>query len=133
MKLSLSSLFSVPLVLVLWVLAGNMAVTEGENIRGLNQRESTNEPRKLWGWRGNHWVPVCYWTYSWYDGWECVNFGAAAAAEEESEDEEEEEEIDFESWWIANIDESVPTEDEEEVWESHTGAQAQWESSPGAP
>eukprot|EP00751_Fragilariopsis_kerguelensis_P027764 CAMPEP_0170874674 /NCGR_PEP_ID=MMETSP0734-20130129/28356_1 /TAXON_ID=186038 /ORGANISM="Fragilariopsis kerguelensis, Strain L26-C5" /LENGTH=112 /DNA_ID=CAMNT_0011255803 /DNA_START=59 /DNA_END=397 /DNA_ORIENTATION=- len=112
-----------------------MAVTEGENIRGLDQSESTNEPRKLWGWRWN--PPVCYWTYSWQDGFVCNKFGAAAAAEEEgsgpTEDEEEEEEIDFQSWWIANIDENGFSEDEEEVWESLTGAPAVWESSPGAP
>mmetsp|Transcript_33908 Transcript_33908/g.37892 ORF Transcript_33908/g.37892 Transcript_33908/m.37892 type:complete len:96 (+) Transcript_33908:144-431(+) len=48
MKLSLSSLYSATLVLVLWILAVNMAVTEGESIRGSQQNDSTNEARTLW-------------------------------------------------------------------------------------
>jgi len=54
MQLSLSSFTSVTLVLVLWLLAGNMVGTEGKRIRGRNQDDSTNESRTLYDWWDNN-------------------------------------------------------------------------------
>ena len=48
MPLSLSSFSSVTVVLVLWLLAGSMTVTDGESIRGQDQHDITNESRQLW-------------------------------------------------------------------------------------
>jgi len=77
-----------------------MTVTDGESIRGRDQDDIMNEPRRLSFWNWNPSVCYGYWTYSWHDGLECVQFGAAAAAEEEGSDptEDWEDEDVFEDW-----------------------------------
>mmetsp|Transcript_40748 Transcript_40748/g.45529 ORF Transcript_40748/g.45529 Transcript_40748/m.45529 type:complete len:128 (+) Transcript_40748:91-474(+) len=49
------------LVLFLVILAGTIAVTEGESIRGRNQNAVTNESRNLWGWAVPVWDPWDAW------------------------------------------------------------------------